>query len=148
VFEPGPVEVWVRAWIGGDWTDATVITIYLVPRPIYEVSIDIQPGNPSNPINSRRGGVIQVAILSTPEFNAPLLVDRDSLMFGATGEETSLVSCQKKGRDVNRDGLPDLLCSFSARASGFQKDSVLGILTGQMIDETPLQGQDSVRVVN
>lgn len=30
-FVPGPVEVWVRAWVNGAWTDATVITIYLEP---------------------------------------------------------------------------------------------------------------------
>jgi uncharacterized delta-60 repeat protein len=28
-FVPGPVEVWVRAWVNGGWTDATVITIHL-----------------------------------------------------------------------------------------------------------------------
>jgi hypothetical protein len=28
-FVPGSVEVWVRAWIDGKWTEATVITIYL-----------------------------------------------------------------------------------------------------------------------
>jgi hypothetical protein len=28
-FVPGSVEVWVRAWINGHWTEAAVITIYL-----------------------------------------------------------------------------------------------------------------------
>ena len=54
---------------------------------------------------------------------------------------------EKKGSDVNRDGLLDRVCSFSVRASALQNDSLLGILAGQMIDETPLQGQDSVRIV-
>ena len=31
-FVPGDVEVWVRASINGQWTDATVITIHLEPR--------------------------------------------------------------------------------------------------------------------
>jgi uncharacterized delta-60 repeat protein len=31
-FAPGDVEVWVRASIKGQWTDATVITIHLQPR--------------------------------------------------------------------------------------------------------------------
>lgn len=31
-FTPGDVEVWVRASINGQWTDATVITIHLQPR--------------------------------------------------------------------------------------------------------------------
>jgi hypothetical protein len=28
-FTPGSVEVWVRAWIDDEWTDASIITIYL-----------------------------------------------------------------------------------------------------------------------
>jgi len=31
-FAHGDVEVWVRASINGQWTDATVITIHLQPR--------------------------------------------------------------------------------------------------------------------
>jgi len=31
-FATGPVQVWVRASINGQWTDPTVITIYLKPR--------------------------------------------------------------------------------------------------------------------
>jgi len=143
-FVPGDVEVWVRAWIDGDWTDATIITIHLVPRAVCAVNIDIKPGDPSNHIPVRSQGGIQVAILSTSEFDAPALVDRASLTFGDAGSEASLISCKNKGRDINRDGLPDLLCDFSVGLSGLQPVSTVGTLMGQMLDETPIAGSDSV----
>jgi hypothetical protein len=146
-FVPGDVEVWVRALVNGDWTDATVITIHLVPRAVYAVNIDIKPGDPSNHIQVRGQGRIQVAILSTSEFDAPAMADRDSLTFGNTGREASLISCRKKGRDVNHDDLPDLVCDFSARISGLQTVSTVGILMGQTVDETPIAGSDSVTML-
>ena len=146
-FVPGDVEVWVRALVNGEWTDATVITIPLVPRAVYAVSIDIKPGAPSNRIEVRSRGRIQVAILSTAEFDAPASVDRASLTFGDTGSEASLISCKKKDKDVNRDGLPDLLCDFSVRLSGLRPGSTVGILMGQTVDETPIAGSDAVTML-
>jgi len=147
-FAPGDVEVWVRAMVDGNWTDAAVITIHLVPRAFYAVNIDIKPGDPTNHIPVRGQGRIHVAILSTAEFDAPALVDQASLTFGATGSEASLISCKKKGKDVNRDGLPDLVCNFSIRLSGLWPGSTVGILMGQTIDETPIAGSDSVTILN
>ena len=42
-FVPGDVEVWVRAAIEGEWTDATVITIRLQPRGTSIVTVTV-PG--------------------------------------------------------------------------------------------------------
>ena len=146
-FVPGDVEVWVRALIDGEWTDATVIVIQLVPRDVYSVTIDIQPGNKQNKIYLRRGGRIEVAILSTAEFDAVMLVDRISLTFGSSGTESSLIDCRKKGKDVNHDGLPDLVCIFSNRASGFHTGDTVGVIMGQTVDGLPISGSDSVRII-
>jgi hypothetical protein len=124
-----------------------VITIHLVPRAVYVVNIDIKPGDRSNRIEVSWQGRVQVAILSTAEFDAPALVDRASLTFGATGSEASLISCKKKGKDVNRDGLADLLCDFFVRLSGLRPSSTAGILRGQTVDGTAIAGRDSVRVL-
>ncbi len=54
-----------------------------------EVTIDIRPWSKHNPINYKKGhGMIPVAILSAEGFDAPSQIDRDSLTFGATGNET------------------------------------------------------------
>ena len=94
------------------------------------VGIDIKPGGQTNPINPKSSGKIPVAILSTPNFNAPLEVDRASLTFGSTGNEHSLASCNRKGTDVNGDGFRDLVCHFKTKLANFKFGDVVGILKG------------------
>ena len=82
---------------------------YLVQEQAIEVTIDIKPGSDTNHINPNSRGRTNVAILSTPEFDALAMIDRRTLRFGRTGEEESLHSCKEKGRDDNSDGLRDLI---------------------------------------
>ncbi len=109
------------------------------------VTIDIKPGNPENPINTRSNGVIPVAILSLGEFNAPVQVDYNSLKFGPNGTELRLVSANPK--DVNGDGRPDLICHFFIEEGTFNCDNVKGILTGETRGKVKITGEDAVRVV-
>ena len=111
-----------------------------------EVAIDIKPDSQRNHVNPRSRGRINVAILSTPEFDAYAMMDGTSLTFGRTGDENSLLECKAKGRDVNHDGLRDLICTFSIQAAGFQKGDIVGILRGQTLNGNPITGSDSVRV--
>jgi hypothetical protein len=100
-----------------------------------------------NIVNIRSRGTIPVAILSTTGFDARTMVDRTSLTFGATGDETSLASCNTKGSDVNHDGLLDLVCHFHIQLTGFQPHHVLGILKGNIVGGTPFEASDTVRIV-
>jgi|WetSurMetagenome_2_1015567.scaffolds.fasta_scaffold224640_1 hypothetical protein len=89
-----------------------------IPIP---VTINIRPEGDSNRINLRSKGKIPVAILSTDDFNAPSQVDQSSLTFGATGNEQSLISCKRKLKDADEDGLKDdLVCHFSIQLTGFK----------------------------
>jgi len=99
------------------------------------VGIDIEPGWRQTRVGAGHGNVL-VAVLSAASFDASGQVDRTSLTFGRTGHETSLVRCDSRGVDVNRDGLPDLLCVFSVRAAGFQAGDTAGILDGSIRDST------------
>lgn len=112
-----------------------------------DVTIDILPGSTANIINLRSRGTIPVAILSTIDFDARAMVDRTSLTFGATGDETSLASCNNKGSDVNHDGLPDLICQFRIQITGFQVHHVAGILRGSTVGGTPFEASEAVRIV-
>ncbi len=109
------------------------------------VSIDIKPGSATNSINPDSMGKISVAILSGPGFNAPLMVDRNSLKFGETGSEVSLAFCTVE--DVNCDGLPDLVAHFYTQATGFQAGDTQGNLTGFTKTGIPISGSDAVRLV-
>ena len=112
-----------------------------------EVTIDIKPGSQLNPINPKSVGKIPVAILSTAEFDAPSEVDKTSLTFGRTGAELSLVSCNKKGEDVNGDGLLDQVCHFKIKLTGFKFGDTEGILKGQTLDGVSIEGRDLVRIL-
>ena len=115
--------------------------------PISEVTIDIKPGGDSNSINPRNRGKIPVAILSTKDFDAPSQVDQKSLTFGSTGDETSLAFCNRFPKDVDGDGLQDLVCHFNTQLTGFQCFDTVGILRGKTVDGAPIEGMDSVKIM-
>ena len=116
-----------------------------------EVTIDIKPGNKHNRIMvaSRGSASVQVAILSKADFDAPTQVDKNSLTFGATGDENSLrrrfligtPDC--RARDVNHDRRKDLVCSFLIGKTGFKLGDTVGILKGQTVHGILLIGRDS-----
>lgn len=114
---------------------------------VLTVLIDIKPGNDPNPVNTKGNGRIPVAILSSPEFDAPTRVDTDSLAFGRTGDEPSLAFCPKSGEDVNGDRLLDLVCHFHTQNTGFQCGNTEGVLQGETEDSVAIEGSDSVRIV-
>ena len=112
------------------------------------VLIDIQPGSDSNSINLKSHGKIDVAILSSPTFDA-LSVDVESLLFGRTGTEDS-ESRQKHGgvhyriEDINGDGLLDLVVQFEINQTDFQVGDTVGILTGKTISGVSFVAQDDI----
>jgi hypothetical protein len=112
-----------------------------------EVVLDIKPGSYPTSINPRSEGKIPVAILSSMDFDAPIEVDTESLTFGPAGDEESLAFCSRSSEDVNDDGYDDLVCHFYTRNAEFQCGDSEGILIGKTVDETPLEGIDSVRIV-
>jgi len=97
-------------------------------------------------INPRGRGILPVAILSQEGFN-PMDIVQSTLRFGATGEEDSLVRCRQSRRDLNRDGVPDLICYFSMRKAAFDWDSESGILTGSLQDGTGITSQAPLKMV-
>jgi probable HAF family extracellular repeat protein len=125
-------------------SDAGYHAVLLTPR--ITVSINIKPGRPLNPINPKAHGEIPVAILSATTFDAPAQIDKGSLTFGRTGDEPSLAFCRRTPRDLNGDGLRDLVCHFSTQAAAFQRGDTQGVLKGRTVSGTALIGSDSVRI--
>ena len=116
--------------------------------PVVTVGIEIKPpAAPPARIHPRSGGKIPVAILSTSSFNAVTQVDIKSLTFGATGSEASLAFCNRRGEDVNGDGLPDLVCHFFNRLSGFTSASTNAVLKGKTVSGVAIQGSEAITTV-
>jgi hypothetical protein len=123
-------------------TTTTTTTSTTDPAPVATtdtgdqvVNVNINPfyKGPWPRINPRSRGLLPVAILSQDGFD-PADVDLESLRFGANGDEDSLVRCQRIRRDMNRDGVKDLLCFFSMRRADFNRNSDSGTLNGLFDD--------------
>ncbi len=114
------------------------------------VNIDILPDDDSNTINLKRTKKISVVILSTPGFDAPSLIYPHSLVkspyltFGPTGVEPSFINCVRKPRDVDKDGLIDLMCNFSAKVADFQCGDIEGVLKGETVTGISFEGRQSI----
>ena len=125
-----------------------------------KIKIDIRPLSEKNRIYpqwSILSGVIPVAILSDKDFSAPNKIKTDSLRFGVTGTEESLLrilggripTCVRF--DVNRDGNKDLVCLFETRKIGdIGPQTEKLIMTGGLKNVTGFNGfiaSDSVEIV-
>ena len=93
-----------------------------------------------NNINLKSKDRIPVAILSTKNFDAPSQIDPNSLSFGRTGDEHSLVYCHGS-KDVNKDGLQDLVCHFYTQRYGLSLWGYPGHLERQDIDGETDRGE-------
>src|SRR6266704_266835 len=118
------------------------------PAPVVQqINIEIRPGTPEQPpINPKSKGSIPVALLSHSGFDA-FGVDTQSLTFGHSGNEHSLIRCFKETRDVDGDGRPDLLCHFDNEKTEFEPSDAAGIVKGRMAAGGQFEGQGYLKVV-
>ena len=112
--------------------------------------IDIKPGSFPNSINLGNKGVIPVAILSTPSFNATT-VNPATVCFG-DAENTAQRDCTEAHgmghpEDVNGDGLMDLVLHYETDQTGIDPTDTQACLTGVTFANIPVEGCDSVRIV-
>lgn len=108
-------------------------------------TIDIKPNSDPNSINTTNQGNIPVAIFGLADFDVTT-IDVNSLRFGATGTEDSLIKCGP-AKDINGDGYMDLVCHFDTQLTGFTVGDTVGILTG-ISGGGPFQATDAVRIVH
>lgn len=124
----------------------TLIVSGVTPS-IQQINIDIKPGsNDVAPVNPKSRGRIPVALLSSSEFDA-MQVDPQTLSFGATGREQSLVRCNKGGADVNGDGLLDLVCHFDNVKASFEEGDSEGMVSGATRGGTLFEGRGWLKIV-
>jgi predicted outer membrane repeat protein len=115
------------------------------------VDIDIKPGSDPNSINCTAvDKIITIAILTTAEFDATT-VDHTTVTF----EGASEIHVNKKTgephlhvKDVDFDGDLDLVFHFRLGDTALTCDSAVGALTGETYDGIPIEGTDSVRMIN
>ena len=141
-FAPGsgyPGDIFALKFMGID--DVTYSTA-VVPTPM-EVAIDINPGKDPNIINLKSGGFVNVAVLTEGDFDA-LQIDPDTAKFGPG----HAVTARYRVKDVDSDGDDDLLLYYRVQQTGIACSDTQATLTGELYDETPITGTDSVQTKN
>jgi hypothetical protein len=81
-----------------------------------EVEIDVKPGSYPNPINSGSNGLVPVAILSSPEFDARQVEPTTVVLAGATVGVRGKGKSMAHEEDVNGDGLIDLVVQVETQS--------------------------------
>jgi hypothetical protein len=113
------------------------------------VIIDIKPRCYPNTVNCRdRNGVIPVAVLSTPQFDATT-IDANTVRFGPSGAQEThrdrSGNARRHVEDVNGDGLDDLVFHFRYGETGLTCVDEWAVLTGRTYGGVGILGRDSIR---
>jgi hypothetical protein len=99
-------------------------------EPAQGANIDIRPHNDRNQVNPGSGGILAVAVLTEPGFDATSL-DAATVRFGADANEA--VPVGSSAVDVNRDGRRDLLLRFRVRDTDIECGQTAAWLSGRTV---------------
>ncbi|MGA1842713.1 MAG: hypothetical protein ACMUIU_19015 [bacterium] len=112
------------------------------------VDIDIKPGSYPNSINLGSNGKVPVAIFGSADFDVTTIDFYSVTLAGASvvlkgKAQTPMVSIE----DLNADGFNDLIIHVDTEALELSTHDTIAILEGKTDDDTPITGEDSVRIV-
>lgn len=112
------------------------------------IDIDIKPGDSHNSINLASAGVIPVAILSSPTFDARTVNPETVTLAGArvkvVGKSDKFLAHEE---DVNGDGLLDLVCQVYTAQFLIEPGESTAVLEARTFDGIEIRGEDTVRIV-
>jgi hypothetical protein len=108
------------------------------------IEIEVTVDNLPAAINPNSRGVITVAMLTTPDFDATG-ADPSSVRFGPGGA----TEAHERGHpeDVDGDGDTDLVLHFRTPATGIACGDTEASLTGETLAGEPIRGSDTFKTV-
>jgi hypothetical protein len=109
---------------------------------VHMIEIDVEPTKKHHHMNLFHRRSTRVALLGSEVFEVDR-VDVESLMMGPD----SAPSRRAHVKDINKDGLPDLLVSFRTRALGLAYGDNEICLSGAMLDGEQFEGCDSIQTM-
>ena len=129
-----------RNFTGGELSPQMAMDAHVLFPP-FSARIMIRPGCSSPNIGIGQSGTIQVALLGDRTFDVSQ-VDLSSLKFAGTPPINAT------SRDVNADGVPDLLLSFDKAKLKLTPHSTIGRLSGWMKNSQAFSGEQQIHVVS
>jgi len=133
-----------------------------IPAPGWiPATIDIKPGSCPNPFNVKRRGVLPVAILGSEDFDVGMIDVASIRLAGVDPNRSGYEDVATLVMDGDEcecttdgpDGYLDLTLKFKTQdiveALGEVADGeeLVLTLTGVLLDETPIEGEDCIRVI-
>ena len=106
--------------------------------------IDIRPGSGSNPFNPKSNGIINVAILTTSQFDATK-VNASTVRFGVAGTEAASVHTVLT--DVDGDGDIDMVVHVRSQETRIPCGANSAVLKGLTLSGEGFRGQGGLRTV-
>ncbi|MFP3902747.1 MAG: hypothetical protein ACLFWB_00765 [Armatimonadota bacterium] len=108
---------------------------FRTPQTSPKVIIDIKPSSNPNPINMKSPGVVPVAVLTTPTFDAYDVIPQSIKFAGAspirwTYEDVGVSPATPDGEPHPPDGDMDLLLFFNKQDLNLQKGQEWACITG------------------
>jgi DNA-binding beta-propeller fold protein YncE len=118
--------------------------ILVFTRRVIPVLIDIEPHSDRNRVNPKSNENISVAVFGT-EFFDVTTVNLMTVRFGRTGIEVAQFHSALK--DVDRDGIADLILNFKNRNSGIRCGDISASLTGETSSGQKIEGADFINTI-
>ena len=123
---------------------------FILDKLFIGVAVDIIPGSDPNSINLCSIGAVPVAIMGSDSFDV-IDIDPDSLRLAEAdvkmvGKKDPQTFCSVE--DVNGDFFDDLVCHYiNQDIAALDGLSTSAEVNGQLFDDTPIKGTDSVNIV-
>lgn len=115
---------------------------------LLNVDVDIKPGSDPNCVNINGHGVIPVAILGGEYFDVMEIdagsVQLEGMSVKVTGKKAKLLAHYD---DVNYDGYTDLMVQIEDSNAILAENATTATVTGYLLDDTPIEGVDSICLV-
>lgn len=128
----------------GSGSDNISILLNTTPPPIIEVDIDLKPGSFPNCINLKSKGSVPLIILGRDTFNVRDISISSVKLAGAS------VNIKKNGefysslKDVNQDGIMDLVLHFNTQDIQLTGGETKLVLTGNLLNGQAIRGTDDI----
>ena len=128
--------------------DGNVDEIRVITSGEVNVLIDIKPGSDPNCFNNNGHGVLPVAIFGGVDFDVSQIdaetIFLEGMAVKAVGKSDKLLSHIE---DVDADGFDDLVVQIQDSDGAFQEGDTTAVLTGSLLDGTPIKGTDTICIV-